>query len=527
MVVPGLWDTQTEELDAALSALITAADGVGALLVALHWVQGTARIAFASPGLLALTGRSSAEVKGAPWTEIMTPEAQPGWSAWLDSVGKPGVRADESGKSGLGEGCSPKFDTLLVCRNREPAPVQVSWCLKEVQGTRYWVGFCKELEAVRRLENELFGSQERFRTLLETVPVAVWILDQYQLYYANPACLRLLGYPTGISRSRKIDPRILMHPDDVANFERRLHSLLVLGHRVPPQVYRVNRGGGEVCVLEVCSRAGEYEGRAVAFCFGRAITLRPPVEHHLRRVDRLGALGLLAGGMAHAINNPLTYVILNLEHVAQRLGAQPYPALLPDAPLTSPSSEERAELSTRLEEARSGAERVAAVVRHMRALSRPNDHEMALVDLRQLLEELLELLGNEIRHRGHLVTDLAAVAPVLANPSELEHVFLNLLIHATHALPEQSGSDEIKISLCQKDSAQVVVEIAICGQDSWVKDWFRGTGPMSSDLGHGERVSLDLSLSHSILNSLGGSLVMSQEPGRTCFQVTLMANSSS
>ena len=93
-----------------------------------------------------------------------------------------------------------------------------------------------------------------------------------------------------------------------------------------------------------------------------------------------------------------------------------------------------------LEDVADGAERVRVIVRDLRIMSRPQPEQRAPVDVNGALETAVGFAGNELRHRARVVWDLGPVPPVSANEARLGQVFLNLMVNAAQALPEQDAA---------------------------------------------------------------------------------------
>src|SRR5262249_28547288 len=157
----------------------------------------------------------------------------------------------------------------------------------------------------------------------------------------------------------------------------------------------------------------------------------------------------LAAGVAHEINNPLAYVLLNLTFVAEEL-----PRLL-----DGPPSDRAREVGVALDHARNGAERIRDIVRSLKTFSRPENETLTPIDVTQVLTATLAMVASEIRHRARLVKDLAKVPEVVANEARLGQVFLNLLMNAVQALPEERCEDnEIRV-VTRSTGDRVVVEV--------------------------------------------------------------------
>jgi CheY-like chemotaxis protein/nitrogen-specific signal transduction histidine kinase len=253
----------------------------------------------------------------------------------------------------------------------------------------------------------------------------------------------------------------------------------------------------------------EFEGQPAVLSFGRDLTDVKQAEAQLLQGDRLAALGTLAGGMAHAINNPLTYVLLNLEDLSEQL------------PKLAEQQGFMQEAVQRLKEAHDGAERVAQVVRQMRAFARSESSVAAAIDVREVLDAALALVGNEIRHRGNLITEYEEVPLVFAAQARLEQALLNLLLHAARALPDAgSAPSDVRVALRQADENRVLIEVTYATTDEAPVD--QGPfDPLSSISGG---VDAGLAICHGIVTSVGGEMRCAIHPGRgTSFQVLLPA----
>jgi two-component system cell cycle sensor histidine kinase/response regulator CckA len=414
------------------------------------------------------------------------------------------------------EGAGPKqFEAAIVRADGVRAAVGVAMSPVEHDGRRLAVNFIRDLTERHDAERALSRSEAQFRRLIEAVPEAIWIFDGSGLCFANAAAARLFGVEDP-KDAMGADPRLFAHPEDVPVLEQSARAILTRRERLAPYEYRARRSDGSWMALEVSSIAIEYEGRPAVLSFAREVTERKQLEAQTLQADRLATLGMLAGGMAHAINNPLTYVLLNLDHLS---------TLLPKLAIDPKSSPEALQ---RLDEVCEGAQRVAAVVRRMRAFARSDDLEQSGVSTREALDVAIEMVGNEIRHRGRLVTEYQDVPPVLARQARLEQALLNLLLHAAQTLPEDAGSGAaVKVGL-RTHGDRVLVEVHRSGSAAIAgagvpEDPSRPRPEAPFD--HVEDVGL--AICRSIVASLGGELsVARNEGGGASYRVLLPAAES-
>jgi signal transduction histidine kinase len=234
-------------------------------------------------------------------------------------------------------------------------------------------------------------------------------------------------------------------------------------------------------------------------------------DAHVVQSDRLASLGTLAAGVAHEINNPLTYVVTNVGFVSERL------AVLGDDLRTADGkalSAELREIRAALAEAQEGAHRVRQIVRDLRTYSRADDDLEKAVDIWRVLEWSLNMTMNEIRHRARLVKNLGAVPGVRGTETRLGQVFVNLLVNAAQAIAAGSTADnEIRISTSTDAEGYAVVRVSDTGPGiapdvlDHVFEPFFTTKPTGVGLG------LGLFVCHGIVKGLGGTLTAESPAG--------------
>jgi signal transduction histidine kinase len=235
----------------------------------------------------------------------------------------------------------------------------------------------------------------------------------------------------------------------------------------------------------------------------------------LAQTERLAALGTLAAGLAHEINNPLTYVLLQLAQATRLLS-------------TLMSDEDRArigQLEGLVRGSMEGAERIRGIMTGIRAFSRSDDISMKPVDVRVPLDAALKLVMNEIRYRARLVKNYTDPPLVMANEGRLGQAFLNLIINAVQAISEGNAQEhEIRVSVGSDEAGDLVVELADTGEGIPPHLLGRIFEPYFSTKPIGQGTGLGLSISHTIINSFHGQITAVSEVGRgTTFRIVLPA----
>jgi PAS domain S-box-containing protein len=281
---------------------------------------------------------------------------------------------------------------------------------------------------------------------------------------------------------------------------------------------RLERKDGRILQVDtVKSPIFDNQGRVIMTVgVSRDVSDRKKLEAQLRLTETMSTVGTLAAGMAHEINNPLTYVIANLEYLAERL------------PQHGPWLGERQarEWVAALTEAREGASRVQRIVKDLKDASRGGEDHFGDVDVEQVLESTLKLAANELQHHARVVREYSPVATVSGNASRIGQVFLNLIVNAVHAIREGAAHEnEIRLVLRTDQKGQVVVEIRDSGHGIPEEHMARLFEPFFTTKDVGEGTGLGLFICHRIVSDLGGAIEVESSLGAgTVFRVILPAS---
>jgi PAS domain S-box-containing protein len=245
---------------------------------------------------------------------------------------------------------------------------------------------------------------------------------------------------------------------------------------------------------------------------------RKDLQARLMLSDRMASIGTLAAGVAHEINNPLTYVLANL-HILGKRSEKALRADQDDSARDQLCSQDTLQL---LRETADGARRVRDIARDLKTFSRSSD-EVQPVDVRQVLDSSVRMAINEIRHRARLERSYLDVPLVLANSSRLGQVFLNLIVNAAQAIPEGAAEDNL-IHLTTKigpdGHALVIVSDTGTGIDNRMLE--RIFEPFVTMKPVGVGTGLGLYICRDIIHHIGGVIEVESVLGKgTSFTVKL------
>lgn len=345
-------------------------------------------------------------------------------------------------------------------------------------------------------------SVETFRALSEASPVPIVVHRDDVVLWSNSAFARLLGEgAAGAPFGGSVAAWLETGDDDPARgpaegTTEEVLSALVRTRRgavVPVEVrrYRILFGGGEATLSVLRDLAAKEQAA------------RARAQH-----ERLASLGRLAANLGHEINNPLSYVVSNLGYLRAQLADLGARAAAAGAdPLARSLAEGIEEARSAAADALEGAERVAAIVRDVRVLSRIESRTLASVRVPGVVDSALRIVRGKLAEAAQVSVDVEETPSVEANDTALLQVFVNLLVNAADACAElPSERHEVSVRCFTDAEGRAVVEIRDTGPGisdeirEHLFEPFFTTKPSGSGFG--------LAISFAIVESFGGTLTL-------------------
>ncbi len=351
-------------------------------------------------------------------------------------------------------------------------------------------------------EDALRISEERFRTLVESMDDMVFTLDREQRHDGLFG-----GWPeSGPLSAASLTGRTVreaLGPAD-AEVHEAAATRAFEGHRA---IYEWALGhSGEIRYYQTSLSPRRGAAGAVVGIVGvhREITESKRVQAQLVSSDRLASVGLLAASVGHEINNPLASLLANLELARRDV----------DSPDTG--------VHEALADAHDAAVRIREIARDLRLFSRDSE-EHGRIDLHRALESSLRMARTEIRRRARLITGFSEVPAVEGSFSRLGQVFLNLVVNAAQALDEgKAAQNEIRVSTSTDVTGFAVVEIADTGCGIAPEALARVFTPFYTTKPEGVGTGLGLSICKRTVEAMGGEINVSSVMGEgSVFRVRL------
>ncbi|MCK6591055.1 MAG: PAS domain S-box protein, partial [Polyangiaceae bacterium] len=392
------------------------------------------------------------------------------------------------------------LDRAAIARNERGEPTQVVGSVSDISDRML------AFEAQRRLAALVEASEEGILSLTPDGIIQSW----------NKGAARIFGY--GAEEIVGQSVMILTPPDRLVE-SRSLLEQCARGASVSGfETVRRTKCGKDVeisvSIAPIIDAAGEFVGMSVLL---QDITERKRLRAQLAVADRTASLGTLAAGVAHEVNNPIAYVVANLNRIVSGLerlrSSDLAPELLPAV----------AALGQAALDAKDGASHIAEIIRDLQILSRGDDDTRRPVELRSLVDIAVKMAGAQARGRARIVKELGEVPLVEANEGLLVQVFINLVVNAAQAIPEGTADrHEIRVVTRADNEGRAVIEVRDTGPGIPPEIRERIFEPFFTTKPVGVGTGVGLAICHGIVSAHGGEIGVDSEVGKgSVFRVTL------
>ncbi|MBK7585986.1 MAG: response regulator [Myxococcales bacterium] len=428
-----------------------------------------------NPTLVRLTGVTEASALARPLWDVL-------------GLDDPDRRLAQQGLDAAMRG--ETFTTAPIAIGNGQHRVSTVWTVApfDSDSTRGAIAVLHDVTAVEDARAAVVKSERNLKALIESLPDAIAVLSGPKILYINAALSTLLGLEPaeslgGLSASR------LVHAAD----RQRLQELEANGPTVQLRLNARHR----TLVAEVQKVAIEFDGAPAEALLARDVTERNDVTARMMELDRMVAVGTLAAGVGHEINNPLAYVAANLEELRFKL---------------RPPTQVDAETRSLVEDSLKGTKRIRDIVQAISAFSR-SGAERHSTSLAEAVQSAVAMAGNEIRHRARLELDHRGELYVVANEAELAQVILNLLVNASQAVRDGGPeSNRIHVRTFGRDG-RAICEVTDTGIGMSPEVVARIFDPFFTTKPVGEGTGLGLSICRQTLRALGGEIEVESQPG--------------
>ncbi len=341
-------------------------------------------------------------------------------------------------------------------------------------------------------------SLEELRIVLDRFPDLVLVHREGRIVWANRALLVALGLA-------HVDEIVDKHLFDISL--EKSHQELIARMRAaregspaaqePIEVWLRGANGNEILAEVPPAQEVIWGSIPARLVVGRDVTERVRMQQRLVTADRLASVGLLGAGVAHEMNNPLAYVLVNVEMARKDL------ATMGDAGRRGHDA-----LTIALE----GVARMRTIVRDLLVLSRGETVTTVPIDITAVVDSTLSLAAEEIRRKARLVRDLRPVPTVRATDARIAQIVLNLVSNALQAMPDGTPAEnELVVITRPAEDDRVLLEVRDNGVGIAAEHLSRVFEPFFTTK-EGRGTGLGLPISQRLVVELGGEIVVSSSP---------------
>lgn len=498
---------RTEELEAAnqqLAVLAIALENAGD---AICMTDAAGNIEWTNPGFRRITGYFPGESVGKPLAGLLGIKGP--FFNFGQRIEDQLQEPPKERKSGL------TWRNPVRSRVRDGAELDLDLAISPVTDdkghpTRY-VAVARDVTAQRRAAQEIADSEARYRTLVEHAPEAVVVLDMTAGHFVD-CNARAEGLFRRVRqhllRCDMIGLSPELQPDGRKSVAALQAHINAAQHGDSPffeWTFLDSHGNSIRCEVRLVGLPGTTTRLVRASIVDISERLqreqeRRELQKRLDGAERLAGIGAVAAGVAHEINNPLVYILNNLDFVLRKDARGAISEAARDA----------------LTEAQNGALRVRDVVRDLRTFARVESEVKSPLDVRAVMDASINIASSDLLHRARIVKDYRDTAQVIADPSRLGQVFLNLIVNAMQALPDGSPSEQlIRITVRpSEDGAWVLASVEDSGHGIPTDRLERIFEPFYTTKPIGKGTGLGLSISRNIVTSFGGHIEVRSELGK-------------
>jgi two-component system, cell cycle sensor histidine kinase and response regulator CckA len=405
-------------------------------------------------------------------------------------------------------------------KDEREIPAGISLSPVEVQGGVLVPGAIRDVTARKRAEAALQASEIRYRRLFEAAQDGILILDfaTGQVVDVNPFLTDLLGY----SHAELVGKNLweIGPVKDIPASRLSFTDLQTKGVIRYDDLPLETKDGRRIAV-EFVSNVYTVSGTPVIQCNIRDITRRKNAEDALRRSEeqlqqasKLEAVGRLAGGVSHDFNNLLGVILGSSE------------LLLDDLRADDPRR-------TNVEAITAASKRAASLTKQLLIFSRKQISSPLVFDLNNIVRETGRMLPRVIGEHIDIAVVLSVrQAPVLADPTQVQQILMNLAANARDAMPE-GGKLTIEVANCEMKQEggkpadlapghYVTLTVSDTGTGMSPEIQSRAFDPFFSTKEIGQGTGLGLSTVYGIVKDSNGSILVNSEPGEgTTFRIYL------
>jgi len=360
---------------------------------------------------------------------------------------------------------------------------------------------CLDITQMKRLEREVEKSEEKYRSIFNSIPNPVFVLDakSMEILDCNESVTSVYGF--GKDELVMTSFLNLFLEDERERYASELKTTNILN-----QVQQAKKDGQMISV-NIRISPSEYLGREVLLVTTSDITKRLMTEQQLIQASKMTTLGEMATGVAHELNQPLSVIKTASSFLTKKVNKR----------------EEIKDniLKTLTEEIESHVDRASKIISHMREFGRKSDVDKERVQVNDTLNRAHEIFSQQLKLREiEVIKEFEEnLPPISADSNRMEQVFINLLINARDAIEEKYNevgrkNGDKKIYLKTSAHGKMVkIEVKDTGNGIPKSILDKIFEPFFTTKNVGKGTGLGLSISYGIVQDYNGTIKVETQPG--------------
>jgi histidine kinase len=368
---------------------------------------------------------------------------------------------------------------------------------------------CLDITRMKQLEERLEKSERKYYAIFNNIPNAVFVLNMntLEILDCNKSVKDVYGY-----EKDEITGRSFL--DLFLDEEKDHYAFKIMTSAYVNQAKHVDKDG-KTLFAAIRVSPSEYLGQKVLLVTTSDITKRLEAEQQLIHAGKMATLGEMATGIAHELSQPLSVIKTASNFCLKKINGN--------------EIIENKDLYTMLEKIDRNVNRSANIISHMRQFARKSDVVLAEVQINDVLKRAFDIFSQQLKVRGiDVAWNIEQNLPtIMADPSRLEQVFINLLLNARDAIEEKWWSPAPAMGLKKitlkttLEGNTVVVEVRDTGVGVAEDIADKLFEPFFTTKEVGKGTGLGLSISYGIIKDCQGDIkVTMNEQGETCFRIT-------
>lgn len=417
-----------------------------------------------------------------------------------------------------------KFEDGLQKLSDTGEPTEVSYVLPVDGGLEFFecrfvaldddraVALVRNMSDTWRTKTELQQSEARFRTLVNNIPGLVYrcLTDEaWTALYISPSVEEMFGYRPDAFIARNTSLQSLIHPEDRNQVRRSV--LEAIERREPFYLsYRMIDADDDVRHVTERGQAVYSDNDEVEYLDGVIfdVTDLHRMRQRLFVTSKMAAVGSLAAGVAHEVNNPLAIVLANLELLDEK--RDDFIDIYGD---DSRFADDLAEIEEAIDKIRNSVERVRDITDTLRTFTDAAESRADHIDLQRLVHWAIDRMGRRVDSDSCIEIDLAEVPPIWASEMGVVEVVWQLLDNALDAISHRDDEGgRIAVDLTHDDD-RVYLDVQDNGPGMAPEVLTRAFDPFYTTKQVGQGTGLGLFVSQGLVEGMDGRLELDSTPG--------------